>query len=783
MASKYAGIVQDELRDLRGNAMQGAVVIVRNVGTTTPATVYNNPVLIASTAGGDSLINDAVTGLPAAAGLLLPGVDANGNYTFYADADVSYDLRVVWQGNTFDYRVRPKVVDEAYTSTADLTAALSGTYVGVVAAATGVAATDTATINAALAAGGSVTLPPTGNYVVTDLLINNATGLKFRSLGATITLSGTASLAYRGVEIRGTCTDIEVSGLDITCDGVVANKHAGIWSSSSATLTNVDIDRNVVRDPVVGIYMDVLSTGVLTDIHVTKNRILSPTGTASGQGYGIAMSGVRGGGVLNNTIVAAQRHSIYISAPPVGSVAGTPNPNAFPVTGNVIINHRIGLAPDNKSALTIARTQNVVATDNFIFAPNDVAIGVLQDGAFDVWNITVSKNHIMLPTAGGTVIALGGQTAPTAPANQYDVNCEGNVVIIDGVNMNGIRIFGGNRVGVRNNNVTILNAVATNACIVIDAVGGGVNNDYVVENNTLTVTDGAGGALGIRLTAGFATSNVKLRLKDNTITAPAQTRLFSVDAAITNVSVTVVGHSDTSGLTFSAGIFAATYRSKSPIRSDREMVAGTDFRASTGAGILATSKFLPGVVNQWHSGESLASGNRTTGTTHEAVVVAPLFSGPDGITISKLSVNVATAIASAVLRAGLWTIDDQTDPFAFTAAVQWATLLRDVGVSDSTFDLSTTGGKVITLATPLVIPANTWFAIGGATQGASGANCTIGNSGAGVFTPWGLVTPDLGVNASSNIGLRQNSVAGAFGNFTPGGAVNVGHGVALFRSA
>lgn len=110
MSSQFAGLVQDNLQDLRGNAMVGAVVRVRTVGTTTPAVVYDNAVEIASASGGDLLVNDATTGLSAASGLLLPGVDANANYTFFADSDLEYDLHVTWQGQTFDYRVQPKVV-------------------------------------------------------------------------------------------------------------------------------------------------------------------------------------------------------------------------------------------------------------------------------------------------------------------------------------------------------------------------------------------------------------------------------------------------------------------------------------------------------------------------------------------------------------------------------------------------------------------------------------------------------------------------------------------------
>lgn len=200
MASKYAGIIQDELRDLRGNAMVGAVVIVREVGTTTPATVYNNPVEIASAGGGDALVNDAETGIPTASGLLQPGIDANGNYTFYADAELSYDLRVVWQGLTFDYRVRPKVVDEAYTSTADLTAALTGTYPEVADLHTNMVPATVASPSAtrlalqALLDGGGVIDGGKRTYIIDEELEIKVDGTTLHLEGATIQgpVAGTA---------------------------------------------------------------------------------------------------------------------------------------------------------------------------------------------------------------------------------------------------------------------------------------------------------------------------------------------------------------------------------------------------------------------------------------------------------------------------------------------------------------------------------------------------------------------------------------------------------------
>lgn len=135
MASQYAGLVQGSLRDLRGNALTGAVVIVKNAGTATLSTLYNNPVLISGADGGDALVNDGTTGIPTTGALQGPGVDAEANYTFYADSDLAYDLYVIWHGLNFTVREQPKVVvaDSGGGVTQeeldDAIAGLSGTFV------------------------------------------------------------------------------------------------------------------------------------------------------------------------------------------------------------------------------------------------------------------------------------------------------------------------------------------------------------------------------------------------------------------------------------------------------------------------------------------------------------------------------------------------------------------------------------------------------------------------------------------------------------------------------
>lgn len=91
------GYYQNELRDLRGNALVNAVVDVFEAGTVTPATLF------ADAAGSTGLTSSP---LAAAAGLLLPGKDVAANYAFFADDALEYDVRVTDPGGTFTLRAR-----------------------------------------------------------------------------------------------------------------------------------------------------------------------------------------------------------------------------------------------------------------------------------------------------------------------------------------------------------------------------------------------------------------------------------------------------------------------------------------------------------------------------------------------------------------------------------------------------------------------------------------------------------------------------------------------------
>ncbi len=174
MASIYAGRFQGDMRDLGGNALRGAEISVCEVGTATPATLYNNAVLITSAGPGDSLGNAYV---PPAVAQGMPGVDAAGVITFYADASKQYDLRGTHGGRVLGpFRVSveidlrepptPGSVSEAMlaftvATQAEIDAESTARGVAVAAEATARATADAALTTAL--AGKEPTIPP-GTY-------------------------------------------------------------------------------------------------------------------------------------------------------------------------------------------------------------------------------------------------------------------------------------------------------------------------------------------------------------------------------------------------------------------------------------------------------------------------------------------------------------------------------------------------------------------------------------------------------------------------------------------
>jgi hypothetical protein len=154
--------------------------------------------------------------------------------------------------------------------------------------------------------------------------------------------------------------------------------------------------------------------------------------------------------------------------------------------------------------------------------------------------------------------------------------------------------------------------------------------------------------------------------------------------------------------------------------------------------------------------------------------LAPCYTDK-AITISQLSVNVNTAVASSVMRVGIYMpVFTTGSPLA---AASWTLLVE----APATLDTSTTTGvKTVTLTTPIVMPAESWFFIAGVSQGVA-SNLFIGGSDGG-FTPLGL--SGTGYGSSAALSVYIDSVTGALpGTVSGTSATNVDAGVAYLRSA
>lgn len=222
--------------------------------------------------------------------------------------------------------------------------------------------------------------------------------------------------------------------------------------------------------------------------------------------------------------------------------------------------------------------------------------------------------------------------------------------------------------------------------------------------------------------------------------------------------------------------------SRSSVPSETDLMGDiidtiADIGSRLGNGIGAS--FTPWAVARWHM-NPIARSWRTTTPTSNRLIMYPVFSGPDGCTISDLDINTtAVGSAGAVYRVGLWTIDDQDRPFSWTATAQWATLLLDAGTI--AIDVGT-GQKTLDI-TDTAIAANTWFAVGGCAQVATaGTHNVEGQAGGSWWSPLGNAASQ-GAASPPGLGLYQDSVTGAFpAAFTPGGSVALGPGVGFKRS-
>jgi len=179
-------------------------------------------------------------------------------------------------------------------------------------------------------------------------------------------------------------------------------------------------------------------------------------------------------------------------------------------------------------------------------------------------------------------------------------------------------------------------------------------------------------------------------------------------------------------------------------------------------------------------GNPLSKGARSGGQPLNVLLLHPLYSGPTAIAIDQLDAAVTTGgAAGAVLRAGIYLVQNQANPFYLAApATTWATLLY----AGAPLDTTTTGQKTWSIASPITIPAWTWFAVGGVDQVALPTR-PIGNYIAGGQSPFGVGGGPT-YQGQSIISLGMQNVTGALPtNFVPSSGYGTDAGIGMRRSA
>jgi hypothetical protein len=186
----------------------------------------------------------------------------------------------------------------------------------------------------------------------------------------------------------------------------------------------------------------------------------------------------------------------------------------------------------------------------------------------------------------------------------------------------------------------------------------------------------------------------------------------------------------------------------------------------------------------WYSNPAGTGATANAGQADIAFLNVPFFSGSAGITIDQLDMYVTVVgAAGANTRAGLYRITNQADPFAWRVGAKYADLIVDGGAVATD---AGTGQKTWTLS-PLVIPANTWFAVA-AVDHSSGALATrfrwLGNTGG--TSPFGVLSSiAYSANNPPGICVYQSGVTTVLpATFTPVNTFGIYDcGIGIHRSA
>jgi len=410
---------------------------------------------------------------------------------------------------------------------------------------------DTAAVQSAIndiaLTGGTLVFPySTGCYITGNLVINNSTDLTIRGEGAKICWTGTAGSGGNiGFQYTGTTTNLTIEGLEMAGDGIAADSHAGVYAYSGGTVSNIKIKNNYIHDVSLGISINAYMGGSVAGFEVSGNYIANVMGLLPGTGYGIHHANLPGlisnGSITDNTIIGAQRHSIY-EASGIGVV----------ISRNKIYNHRIGTptASNTTPAIECARSQNVTITSNEIEYWKDGAITTDGGSSLSDNNIVVTDNVIGTPNPATVISAIVvGNTDPEPSgenANAIDVLLSGNKINMGGVGYACVDIYSGLHVTVNGNQCESSGTTAREWSGYVvrgyqETSGSAVyTQDLLFESNNLIAAPISGNAYLFEITSTAAASGIPMTFQSNSFSGSYAS--FVVDGGtLTDPDVSVAG--------------------------------------------------------------------------------------------------------------------------------------------------------------------------------------------------------------------------------------------------
>lgn len=427
----------------------------------------------------------------------------------------------------------------------------------------------------------------TGTYKSGNLILTNAVDVTILGEGGTINWTGTASGSnYIGFQLSGTCTNVEINKLRLNGDGVLGNRHAGMWNLSGQILTNCRYVNNHITNIIVGMSMAADSSGSVTAGLMQNNYIDTVIGLNTGTGYGIHTSEPTSGTlsytkILGNTIVNAGRHSIYCAR-------GT----GFVIANNTVKNHHMQSPTGGfRCAIVVSRCFDVSVVGNVVDTFWDGALEISaghDTGDSDGRKITIIGNTLSNPQNTVPNVFIGSQD-PSTELTPQDIIFVDNTVTQVGLNIDVMRVYSAINLQI-SNNLFACDTVPSGATMLsIESTldGGGTatySNNITVSNNTFV---GTGTAVnGIRLDTSFCTSLTALNVFSNTFKLTGNT--FTTSTSITNPNLTVFGQ-PIDGVSFSGVITFKSFNlggvtNTTSIHNTTAAINTTTFMEFTGVG-------------------------------------------------------------------------------------------------------------------------------------------------------------------------------------------------------